>query len=206
MMPGQQPVPSSPRAAPRRPETLRLEPVYATHPSREAFEAFIADRYRLAYGARILRFLPHLLGVRDRLSGWRAGAGYAAAAEQALFLERYLDGPVEQAIAHAGGRAATRCGIVEVGNLASASTGIARALVPSLALHFNRLGYAWVAFTATRALRNTFHRLGLRPLALAAADPARLEDAGASWGSYYRQDPVVVACEIAQGLRVWGYA
>lgn len=83
---------------------------------------------------------------------------------------------------------------------------MARTLIPELARHLHRLGYAWVTFTATRALRNSFRRLGLQPIKLAAADPARLEDGGASWGTYYAQDPVVVACEISQGLRAWGYA
>jgi hypothetical protein len=205
MMPGQLALPA-PRAARRAAETLRLEPVHPLHPARAGFEAFIAARFRLAYGARVTRFLPHLLGVRNRLDGWQAGAGYAAAGAQALFLEHYLDHPVERAIAAAGGGPAARPGIVEAGNLASSSAGMARALIPALALHLHRLGYAWVTFTATRALRNTFHRLGLRPLRLAAADPARLEDGGASWGSYYGHDPVVVACEIRQGLRAWGYA
>jgi hypothetical protein len=206
MMPGQQLVVPAPRGAKRAAETLRLEPVHATHPARAGFEAFIAARFRLAYRARLTRFLPHLLGVRDRLAGWRAGAGYAAAAADTLFLERYLDVPVERAIHAAGGPLPARSGIVEVGNLASISAGMARELIPALALHFHRLGYAWVTFTATRALRNSFHRLGLRPLRLASADAARLEDGGASWGSYYAQDPVVVACEIEQGLRAWGYA
>jgi hypothetical protein len=78
---------------------------------------------------------------------------------------------------------------------------MARALIPALARHLHRLGYAWVTFTATRALRNTFHRLGIRPLALAPANPARLEDGGASWGSYYAQDPLVVAAPVSHGLR-----
>jgi hypothetical protein len=78
---------------------------------------------------------------------------------------------------------------------------MARALIPQLARHLHRLGYVWVAFTATRALRNSFYRLGLRPLSLTPADPARLADGGASWGTYYDQDPVVMAGKIAHGLR-----
>lgn len=196
---------SAPPARLRAPRP-RLEPVHAAHPARAGLKIFIADRFRRMYGAQVSHFLPHLIGVRDRLAGWQAGAGYAAAGGQALFLERYLDCPVERAIAAAGGGPAARSAIVEVGNLASVSAGAARALIPALALHFDRLGYAWVAFTATRGLRNTFHRLGLRPLGLAAADPARLEDGGAGWGTYYAQDPVVVACRISDGLRTWGYA
>jgi hypothetical protein len=175
--------------------------MHTTHPQRGAFEEFIAERFSRAYGAQLTHFLPHLLGVRDRLGRWQAAAGYAAAGAQELFLEQYLDHPVEQALAAAVGRPIARGSVVEVGNLAAVSAGMARALIPQLARHLHRMGYRWVAFTATRALRNSFHRLGLTPLAIAPADPARLPDGGASWGTYYEQDPVVMAGRIALGLR-----
>ncbi|MGD9952835.1 MAG: thermostable hemolysin [Burkholderiales bacterium] len=186
---------------PARAPGPRLEPMHRTHPQRAGFEAFIAARFARAYGARLTHFLPHLLGVRDALHRWQAAAGYAAAGVQELFLEQYLDAPVELAIARAAGRPVSRNDVVEVGNLAAVSAGMARALIPLLARHLHRMGYRWVSFTATRPLRNSFHRLGLRPLALAAADPARLPDGGASWGSYYAQDPVVMAGRIVLGLR-----
>jgi hypothetical protein len=189
------------RPAPPRPPLPRLEPMHRTHPQRAGFESFIAERFSRAYGACLTHFLPHLLGVRDALERWQAAAGYAAAGVQELFLEQYLDAPIEEALGRAAGRAIARNDIVEVGNLAAVSAGMARALIPLLARHLHCMGYRWVAFTATRPLRNSFHRLGLRPLPLAAADPARLPDAGASWGSYYAQDPVVMAGRIALGLR-----
>ena len=185
------------RAAPPRPVRSFLEPVRRTHPLRAAFEDFIAARYRRAYGARVTHFLPHLLGVRDGLARWQAAAGYAAADSQGLFLEQYLATPIEQALAAALGRPVSRASIVEVGNLAAVSAGMARALIPGLARHLHRLGYRWVAFTATRALRNSFNRLGLKPLPLAAADPACLADGGANWGSYYHQDPLVMVGKIS---------
>jgi hypothetical protein len=189
------------RAAPARAPQARLEPLHRTHPQRRAFEDFIAARFAKAYGARLTHFLPHLLGVKDGLGRWQAAAGYAAAGAQPLFLEQYLDQPVEQALAAALGAPIARGSVVEVGNLAANSAGMARALIPKLARHLHRLGYRWVAFTATRALRNSFHRLGLKPVPIAAADPARLADGGAHWGSYYDQDPVVVAGKISLGLR-----
>jgi hypothetical protein len=189
------------RASPTRVARLHLEPVYRTHPARDSFEHFIATRFRRAYGARVTHFLPHLLGVRDGLDRCQAAAGYAAAEAQPLFLEQYLDHPIERVIGAALGRAVTRSGIVEVGNLAAVSAGMARELIPQLARHLHRLGYRWVAFTATRALRNAFHRLGLSPLPLAPADPARLADRGASWGTYYDQEPVVMAGKISHGVR-----
>jgi len=187
-----------PRAA--RVAPLRLEPVHRGHPLRWSFEEFIADRYQRAYGARVTHFLPQLLGVRDAVGGWRAGAGYAPALAGALFVEQYLDQRVEQTLAAVLGRPVARSEIAEVGNLAAVSAGMARILVPRLARHLHRFGYRWVVFTATRALRNSFLRLGLRPLRLAPADPARLIDRGASWGEYYAHDPVVMAGRIALGM------
>ena len=188
------------RPAAARSAPLRLEPVHARHPLRASFEQFIAARYAQAYGARLTHFLPQLLGVPGAAGGWRAAAGYGPAQAEALFLEQYLDQRVEQVLAAALGRPVARSEIVEVGNLAAVSSGMARVLVPQLARHLHRLGYGWVVFTATRALRNAFARLGLRPLPLAPADPARLPDGGASWGSYYAQDPMVMAGKIALGL------
>lgn len=202
MQTGIQLVSSQVRAAPARVRpAARLEPMHTTHPQRKAFEAFIAERFSRAYGARLTHFLPHLLGVKDGLGNWQAAAGYAPAGVQPLFLEQYLDQPIEQALATAAGRPIVRNAIVEVGNLSAVSAGMARALIPQLARHLHRMGYRWVAFTATRALRNSFQRLGLRPLPIARADPGRLPDRGASWGSYYEQDPAVMAGRISLGLQ-----
>jgi hypothetical protein len=77
-----------------------------------------------------------------------------------------------------------------------------RTLIPLLARHLHRLGYEWVVVTATRELRNAFARMGLKPLELAPADPARLPDGGARWGRYYANDPIVVAGRIGHALRL----
>jgi hypothetical protein len=179
----------------------KLEPVHLLHPERSACEGFIAARFQRAHGARIGHFSPHLLGVRDALGRWRAASGYTPADGRRLFLEQYLDAPVEEVLARHRGRAIDRDGIVEVGNLAASSTGMARALIPLLARHLERLGYEWVVFTATRELRNTFARLGLQPVALAPADPARLLARDVDWGRYYDNEPMVMAGRIRHGVR-----
>lgn len=176
----------------------RLEPIHPTHPLRGECEAFIGARFHAAYGARVAQYSPHLLGVRDVLGRFRAGVGYTPAEGRRLFLEQYLDAPVERLLAGHGVR---REKIAEVGHLAATSAGLGRTLIPLLARHLHRLGYGWVVFTATRELRNAFARLGLAPLELAAADPARLPDRGVHWGRYYEHDPVVVAGRIGQALR-----
>ena len=190
-----------PAVLPRR-AVPRLEPIHRTHPHRVSCEDFIAARFQRAYGARVAHFSPHLLGIRDALARWRAASGYTPADGRRLFLEQYLDAPIEVELARCRGRPIARDSIVEVGNLAAASPGSARTLIPLLARHLHRLGYEWVVFTATRELRNTFTRLGLNPLGLAIADPARLAGGGANWGSYYANDPIVMAGKIGHGVRV----
>jgi hypothetical protein len=180
----------------------RSELSFADTPGeRAALERFIAERFFLAHGARIGHFCAHLLGLRDPLGRWQAAAGYTPASSGRLFLEHYLDRPVEQALAAAAGERIPREALAEVGNLATAAAGMGRALIPAIGRHLHRLGYRWVAFTATRELRNAFRRLRLEPLELAPAAAARLPDGGAAWGSYYAHDPSVMAGRIAACLR-----
>jgi hypothetical protein len=168
--------------------------------ARAALEGFIAERFWTSHGARIADYCSHLLGVRDASGRLRAAAGFTPAAGRSLFLERYLDKPVEAVLREAAGEPVSRAEIVEVGNLA-AGPGLGRVLIPAIGAHLHREGYRWVVFTATRELRNAFRRLQLQPLRLAAAPPSRLPDGGRSWGTYYAHDPSVMAGPIAACLR-----
>ena len=127
-------------------------------------------------------------------------AGWRCAGTEQLFLENYLDVPIETAVSRLAGRPVDRQRIVEVGNLAAEVRGGGVEVILTLAAHLDRLGFEWVVFTATSELIGMLRRLGLPPLALAAADPERLgADAGA-WGSYYATHPVVVAGRIRLAL------
>lgn len=178
--------------------TLRLVPV--GHPDRPAVERFIHVLFRRSYGADIQSFYPQLLAFSARAQ-LRAAVGYRCGHGQPLFAEQYLDAPAEQAIRAVCGEPVERQRIVEVGNLALASPGQARWLIAAVTLYLHAAGYRWVLFTAVRPLINAFQRLGLNPLPLAPADPARLGDAARSWGSYYAGGPLVCAGDIAAGQR-----
>jgi hypothetical protein len=179
------------------PRSTMLSPAFAGQ--RAALERFIAERFHLVYGARVSHFCAHLLGMRGTDGEWQAAAGYTPAGPRPLFLEQYLDAPVEALLGAASGRLVERESIAEVGNLAAAA-GMGRALIPALGAHLYELGYRWVAFTATRELHNAFRRLGLEPLQLAPALAARLPDSGAAWGSYYAHAPQVMGGPIATCL------
>ncbi|NHC06526.1 thermostable hemolysin [Azonexus fungiphilus] len=170
-------------------------------PQRAAAEGFIADIFRRHYGAEVSSFAPNLMLLEDagRIA---AAAGWRCAGEERLFLETYLDEPIEAAVARLAGQPVRREAIVEVGNLAADRAGGSVDVILNLARHLDRLGYEWVAFTATSELIGIFRRLGLPPLALASADPARLGADAADWGSYYDSRPVVVAGRIALALEM----
>jgi hypothetical protein len=169
-----------------------------THPARGDLHAFIQAVFHQAHGARVDLFYPHLLGFTTG-GDLTATVGYRAGVGQALFAEHYLDAPADDLITARTGRAVARTDLVEVGNLALRDPGQARWIIAASTAFLAAAGYRWVLFTATRPLANAFRRLGLRPVALAAADPARLSDGGAAWGQYYQQGPVVYAGDILAG-------
>lgn len=177
----------------------RLELVAPGNADRRSLEAFIAAEFLRAYGARVQHFCAMLAGCRDACGNWVAALGYTLARDGILFLEQYLDQPVENAISARAKAAVARTDIVEVGNLAGADVGAARALIVAMTRHLHQQGLVWVTFTATQALLNSFSRLRLVPTALADADPARLGDAGRDWGSYYAARPQVMFGNIGFG-------
>ena len=170
-------------------------------PRRAQAEAFIGDIFRRHYGATVRSFAPNLMLLEDN-ERITAAAGWRCAGEDRLFLETYLDEPIEAAVARLAGQPVKREAIVEVGNLAADRPGGSVDVILNLARHLDRLGYEWVAVTATRELIGIFRRLGLPPLALAPADPERLGADAADWGSYYDSRPIVVAGRIALALEM----
>ena len=139
----------------------------------------------------------HLRG-EERGGRMCAALGYRRAHRDPLFLEAYLDGPVEEVLSEQFGRPVSRTDIVEIGNLASCN---AAAMVALWARTANDLGNdADIAVAVlTAPLRKMFARLGVQLIVLAPADPDRVVADGSDWGRYYDLDPVVCAGFISDG-------
>lgn len=164
---------------------------------RPSIEDFIRRCFERAYRARFTRFMPVLMALR-RGGEIAAACGLRAASDERLYLETYLDWPVETTLSAATGETLGRGDIVEVGNLAVAGAGCARRLIIHLTTYLHARGPAWVAFTAVPALRNNFLRLGIPLVTLAPADGTRLGPAArAEWGTYYDQAPQVTAVKVS---------
>jgi Thermostable hemolysin len=188
--------------------TVKPTPRFSCHaeddPLRGEIESFIHRVYARRFGAQVRRFAPQLVCLRDRDSGQIvAAAGYRQASRQApLFLERYLDRPIEQCLVTSSTGLPSRDGIFEVGHLSSERSGEGRRLIFMLAQHLATRQAQWVVSTLTEELRHLFVRLGITPLALGRADATALGDAAVEWGSYYEHHPVVLAGQMQQALRL----
>lgn len=168
---------------------------------RTALERFIARRYRQVHGARIRHFMPELFGLYDTHNALTAAFGLRHAASAPLFLETYLDAPVEAVIAQQTARPIDREQVVEIGNLAGASPGALRLLIPRLCAQLQHGGCRWAVFTGSARLCNGFARLGLPLQVLTAADIDRLPPSARSdWGRYYDESPSVMVGDVASSF------
>jgi len=166
-------------------------------------ERFIRQSFARSHGADVRYFLPRLLSLHreDEDASLLAAFGTRPAESGRLFLESYLDRPIETVLSDRLGKTIPRGQVVEVGNLA-ARPGSTRLMIAALTALLHGEGFRWVVFTGAPRLHNSFLRMGLEPLILGPAGKERLPAADREgWGSYYDQSPRVFAGDIRHGLR-----
>jgi len=180
-----------------------LSPTLRIHPEededRDEVEHFIRTTFRARFGAEVRTFAPCLVSLRDRSGNIAAAAGYRMAAESPLFLERYLDAPVESMLA-THEPTLMRSQVVEVGHLASRKAGRGIFLMSLLGAHLAAQSYRWVVGTATSEVRQMFDRVGVEPIVLGMANPKLLGDEAGHWGSYYDHRPEVLAGHMQRSM------
>ena len=161
-------------------------------------EALARRMFRLRHGAEIAHLPSRLLAVRSPGGRMLAVAGLRDA-EEGFFSERYLDLPVERAIASAVGSgvgsAPRREDVLELTALAAERTAPLLGLLRAAAAVGLAEGRAWGLFTGTQEIRGMALRLGMPLVELAVASRERAPDP-ASWGAYYERDPRVCAVEM----------
>jgi hypothetical protein len=158
----------------------------------------IQRRFQDIHGARLCpQYEQYRIHGRDGAA--RAALGFRRAGDEPLFLERYLDGPLEVLVSEAMGRAVPRHSIIEIGNLAADD---AFAMIGLWGDTANDLGGTCevVAATLTLPLRRMFTRMGVPFVVLGEARCERVGDPE-QWGRYYEADPQVCAGFIDAGQR-----
>jgi len=163
----------------------------------ENIQNLIGRRYADAHGAAPAIDYPHYCVIaagRDEAPS--AVLGFRSASQGRLFLEEYLDEPVETAVSRAFSRPIERSRIVEIGAHASERNRATVALWARAARHLDEIADV-AAAVLTAPLRAMFDRLGIPIVEICDADPARLTDTRSTWGRYYDLEPKVCAGLIA---------
>lgn len=177
-----------------------FEALHSDHADFSSVTDFVHESFKRSYGADVQKFMPNFIRVNDKSGSLKAVVGYREAAQGQLYLEKYMDEPIEAAISRYLGESIKRSEIVEVGNMAEVKPGDARMAIIGATSYLHTAGYRWVVFTGVTRLRNAFRRLGLNPKELMEVDEYRLPDLERqSWGTYFNGDPVVCFGSIREG-------
>jgi Thermostable hemolysin len=164
------------------PRSDRLRPVV---------ECEIQRLYWKRYGACLASFAPTIVAELNDAGNVECAAGIRFADER-LFLECYLDQPIEMVLQDYLGSLVKRDRIVEVCHLAGAGSGRSLVFVRKLIALLRDMEAEWAIFTATRPLRYLLAKSGLSMIELGRAS-IRCVSRPDIWGSYYENDPRIMA-------------
>ncbi len=183
-------VPESERTA------LRIHFSREGEADRQELERFVSGAFEFTHGAKVTQFMPCLMSLRDEHNRLVAVCGLRSAGDGPLFLEQYLDQPIEARLTARMGYAVYRSEIVEVGNFAVAEAGAARGLVNEIVHQLYTTSKQWAVFTVVPLISNAFSKMGIQAEILGEARKECLPLAEQEkWGTYYDQKPKIMAVQ-----------
>ena len=147
---------------------------------------YIAKQYKNIYQAEIQEFLPFLMSFQCK-NLVSAAVGFKSAGNNPLFVEQYLDAPVETAMSELVQQDIERKSIIEIGNLAATWKGTSQLVLAILPIILERAGYKWAVFTATSQVDKLLKKIQINMTTLCEADVNRVNNEDAIWGTYYNQ-------------------
>lgn len=164
------------------------------HIDRLEVEAFIYEVFYHAYGAKVKNFMPKLIALKDNEGMLVAAYGMRKASISRLFLEQYIEEPIEILIAKKFNKSIHREDITEIGNLAVINPRNAGILISHIIEHSIQSGVQWCVATAHHSLQNGLIKGGCDVYPLHGVDSQCLSaNDQADWGSYYNNQPQIVA-------------
>lgn len=184
------------------PEMNRFE--VAGHDSiiRLSLESRVRSGFGHHFDACIEGFMPDL-AVYRHVSGAVGVIGIRGASDDLLFLERYVDQPIESVVSDAVQRPIPRREIVEVGQFIVDDKAIVSAFFRDLVPFLRSRGYEWVCFTATNRIRALLSKIGFsgKPVAMATQD--KVGNDAMNWGTYYQFEPCVIVGKLSDPQGNW---
>ena len=169
--------------------------------ARSTVEDFIKDSYLRNFGARLSSFQPQLITANNLGLPIHLAFGLSSAANADLFLENYLDQPIESALSRATNTQVQRSEVAELGNLALSNGSHLDQEFLNIAQYCLELGYKYVVCTVTRLLRIAIYKSGVKPIYLGNAKHEDAPKNGTYWGNYYHFSPQIIAGNLHTSLR-----
>ena len=163
---------SAPRDYARAPAEYRIVTCEQSDARRAEAETFVRKRFLRSHGAHVSTFMPTLLLLTDAGDELTAVAGFRCAAQEPLFLEKYLPLPIDQVLEPHAGTSVNREEILEVGNFAALDSRRAKILMSFMPAYFLEYSARWIVFTATAAIRGIVAAMGGRCVEVGTADGA----------------------------------
>lgn len=156
---------------------------------------FTKDRFQHCFGSELTQFYPIIL------TSWLKGelqavVGVRTAVDGPLFLEQYLNSPVEVLFEELS---LNRSQIVEIGGFAALDKMAAIPLMEKTANVLLEMGFVHAVCTANKPIRRCLSSINVPFEQLAMADSKMLQDSAENWGSYYASMPFVLAGDIQTG-------
>lgn len=126
--------------------------------------ALIHENYARVYQASLTRCMPWLLGLYNASNELTGACGVQPASQGKLYLEKYLDTPVETMLSQRLGMPVSRDTIVEIGNFAARDGASVRIMYAGLCLLMTHYHFSWVVFIRRSLYADMTFRVKPKPL------------------------------------------
>lgn len=166
---------------------------------RARVEQYISTRYMQVHNAQITHFM-HLLVEMKHEEETLGAIGITPGRISPFFLEQYLGTPIEQQISGISGRPVDRHRIIETGNLAVTRRGSGLLMFLVMTQAAANSGLEWMVFTATNEVKRLIKALGFSTHLLKDAPPECLKQGAGQWGTYYENNPQVIAGNLSEAV------
>ena len=178
---------------------LKIDVHHLHSKSRSKVESFVLNKFQNRHSATIREYMPLLIDLgydQDK----SAAIGIRPGINRPFFLENYLDDPIELTLKQLAGAHVNRQSIVEIGNFAADNVRLGSLLFTLLAKALLVAGYEWMVFTATDEVERMINKLGCEQTILTDANASMVQQSSSDWGSYYDNNPKVIACNLRQTI------